>query len=235
MPRARRPIELRGTAVSGGTALKEGSMIQGTLLPLRGGRSRSSVRATIARLSVVVAACLFVSVLVVRETRSAFTASTANSGNSFTTGTVSITDDDAGAAMFSVTGMQPGDTARGCITVTYTGSLDAAVRIHAAATTAALAPYLDLTVKEGSLSGGSDCATNFVAGDTIFAPGTVGSFLAAHTDWSNGLDADAGGWNPAGGSGEAKTFQFTVTLQDDNAAQGASVTGLAFTWEAQSV
>lgn len=210
-------------------------MLEATLLPKRvPGAARSSAPATLARLAVVIAAALLVSHVVVRETRAAFSGTTANSSNSFASGTVSLSDDDSGSAMFSVSGMTPGDTVYGCITVTYTGSVDAAVKLYGSASTTTLAPYLDLTIKEGSMSGGSNCQTNFVAGDTIYSPGTVSSFLSSHTGWADGLPADSGGWTPAGGSNAAKTFQFTVTLQDDNNAQNKSVTGLAFTWEAQN-
>ena len=44
-------------------------------------------------------------------TWSAFSDTTENDANSFESGSVTIEDDDSGSAMFSLTGMRPGDPA----------------------------------------------------------------------------------------------------------------------------
>src|SRR5919205_1280896 len=67
-------------------------------------------------------------------TWSAFTATTANSGNTFAAGTVAIGDNDAAGAMFSLSGLKPGDSDAGCIQVTYTGSLAANVKLYGTTT-----------------------------------------------------------------------------------------------------
>jgi hypothetical protein len=67
--------------------------------------------------------------LAVVSTFSAFSGTTANPGNSAVAGTVTLTDNDSGAAMFSLASLKPGDTDTRCLQVTYTGSLPALVRL----------------------------------------------------------------------------------------------------------
>ena len=52
-----------------------------------------------------------------------FSATTQNAGNEISTGTVAISDNDAGSALYNITGAKPGDTVSRCIRTTYTGSL----------------------------------------------------------------------------------------------------------------
>ena len=79
-------------------------------------------------------------------------------------------------------------------------------------------------------SGGSfgDC-TGFSSAETVYS-GTLDGFVATHTSYGTG----AGTWAPTGGGpDDDMTYQFEVTLQDDNAAQGLTSTA-TFTWEAQN-
>ncbi len=167
-------------------------------------------------------------VLTVQATNAAFTSSTDNSGNAFGAGTVTLTDADSGVAMFNATNLAPYDTATGCIDVTYSGSLDAEVRLFGAiAGGTGLEGYLTLDVERGT----GDCASFGTA--TLVWDGTVdgdlGSFLGAHSDFATGI----GGWSPTGGGpDDTVPFRFTVTLQDDNNAQGETAT-VAFSWESR--
>ena len=180
------------------------------------------------RVGVSMAAVLLVLALVVAASMSAFSATTDNPGNNWAAGTVVITDDDGGvSAMFNATNMKPGDSVTNCIVVTYSGSLvPANVRLYAASGGTGLDTYLDLTVDEGSGAAFGNC-TGFVLGTTPFT-GTLASFVAAHTNFTNGI----AGWSPAANP-ESKTYRFTLTLQDNNLAQGLNATG-TFTWEAQN-
>ena len=79
-------------------------------------------------------------------------------------------------------------------------------------------------------SGGSfgDC-TGFSSVQTVYT-GTLAGFVAAHSSFANG----AGSWAPTGGApADNMTYQFVVTLQDNNLAQGLTTTA-TFTWEAQN-
>src|SRR4051794_38794845 len=61
--------------------------------------------------------------MVLSATNAAFTATTTNGANSFGAGTVALSDDDSGNALFNLSGLKPGDSMNQCITVSYTGSL----------------------------------------------------------------------------------------------------------------
>lgn len=183
------------------------------------------------RLNLVVAivALLFVSALIVRTSASAFSDTTDNTTNQFTAGDVILVDDDLTAAMFTIGNMKPTDSQTECITITYQGSLDASVKLYGALTAGdGLDDYLDLTVNRGTGGSFGDC-TGFVSLEVVYS-GTLDGFVAAHSSFGTG----AGTWAPTGGApDDDMTYQFVVTLQDDNAAQGLTTTA-TFTWEAQN-
>jgi hypothetical protein len=172
---------------------------------------------------------VFVSFLVVRTSRSAFSDTTDNQSNQWTAGSVVLVDDDLAAAMFTVSNMAPTDSQTECITVTYQGSLDASVKLYGALTAGdGLDDYLNLTIERGSGGTFGDC-TGFSSTETVYT-GTLDGFTTAHTNFATG----AGTWAPTGGApDDDMTYRFTVTLQDDNAAQGLTTTA-TFTWEAQN-
>ena len=66
-----------------------------------------------------------VSAVVAVATYAAFGATTTSASNSFTAGTVTVSDNDAGSAVAQIAAAEPGASTTGCIAVTYTGSLDA--------------------------------------------------------------------------------------------------------------
>lgn len=152
-------------------------------------------------------------------TWAAFSDTTSNADNDFSTGTVSISNDLGATAMFEVPAMAPLQTETGCIEVTYTGSLASTVRLYGTTDAGGLDAYLDLVVERGT-----SCAAFGVA--TELYDGT----LAAYPDAYAGgvVDTDAS-WT----TGEMAAYRFTVTLQNDDAAQGLDV-DQAFTWEARS-
>lgn len=183
------------------------------------------------RLNLVVAvlSLVFVSALVVRTSASAFSDTTDNAASQWTAGDVVLVDDDLEAAMFTVSAMKPGAIETECIEVTYQGSLDATVTLYGALTAGdGLDDYLNLTVNRGSGGSFGDCST-FSSSETVYS-GTLDGFTGTHTNFGNG----AGTWAPTGGGADDDmTYQFIVTLQDDNAAQGLTSTA-TFTWEAQN-
>jgi len=172
---------------------------------------------------------LVVSLLVVRVSAAAFSDTTDNTGNTWSAGDVVLTDDDSTSVMFSVSDMVPGDSDTKCIKVTYSGSLDASVKAYGALTAGdGLDDYLNLTVNRGSGGSFGDC-TGFSSSETVYT-GTIDGFTTAHTNFATG----AGTWAPTGGAPvDDMTYQFVVTLQDDNGAQGLTTTA-TFTWEAQN-
>lgn len=179
-------------------------------------------RATFVALPI---ACLLTGAVVWNASSAAFTDTTDNTGNAWSTGTVDITDDDAGAARFNVSGLTANSTDTRCITVTYNGSLAASVKLYGAASGTGLANYLDLVIEEGDGGSFASC-TGFVATSTVFT-GTLSTFAANSTNFATGV----GTFAPTG-SAQNKTYRITYTVQDNNAAQGLSAGG-TFTWEAQ--
>lgn len=173
-------------------------------------------------------------------TFSSFSSSTTSVGNSFTAGTVAISDNDGGTAMLSLANAKPGDADTSCITLTYTGTLDSAVHLYGTVS-GPLAPYLTLTVTRGTDSAPTfDSCTSFTADTTdylgqgagVIYSGALASFPAS---WAAGIvDPAVGGGNETWSTNEARTYRFSVTLQSSNAAQGLSGSA-AFTWEAQNL
>jgi predicted ribosomally synthesized peptide with SipW-like signal peptide len=177
---------------------------------------------------------VLVGFLVITGSRAAFTDTTDNTGNAFAAGTVELVDDDSAVAMFSVSGMAPGDSVTDCIVVTYQGTIadPDAVKLYSGGYTDSgdFGDYLNLTIEEGSGGAFGNCGT-FAVENPIETGGTLAAFDTAHTNYGNG----AGVWDPTG-TPQSKTYQFTVELDaaTPNAEQGESVTALAFTWEVQS-
>lgn len=175
-----------------------------------------------------------ITLLVWTTTSAAFLDTTSNAGNSFSTGDVVLTDDDAGVAAFTVTDMAPGDSVVECIVVTYDGSITTGlgtVDFYVAnlAGNATLGGDLTVTVEEGdgtSTSSFGDC-TGFVPG----VGGMAGTLTA--------LDGDVygdnpGTWSPTSAP-ESRAYRITVALSGtpDPASEAGSVTA-DFVWEIQT-
>jgi hypothetical protein len=161
-----------------------------------------------------------------------FSATTANPTNSFTAGTVTVSDDDGGGVLFNVSSLKPGSTNSHCIKATYTGNLTTAgagVRVYASDYTGTgLGSYVTLTIEQdtaGAPTGVYGNCGNF-AGTSIYS-GTMATF-AAKTTWATGV----GTWAPTAAA-QTKVYKFTWTLNDDNGAQNKT-SGIKFWWEAQT-
>ncbi|MBV8983480.1 MAG: hypothetical protein JO248_03455 [Acidimicrobiia bacterium] len=185
-----------------------------------------------ARVAAVSGSIALMSVLVVGGSRAAFNATTSNGPNSFAAGTVVIGNDSTGSVMFNLSGMKPGTTATECINVTYTGSLTANVHMYGTAVSGAgtLADYLNTTIDigTGAAGGAGHSCTGFVLGSNLFPTATLTSFGTTNTNFATGLAGNDGATNPT-----TKSYRVTVTLQDNNAAQGKTANA-SFTWEAQN-
>ena len=180
-------------------------------------------------LGILAGAVLLTGAFIVTASIAAFSGTTDNSGNTWSTGTVILTDDDGGSGiLFTVVGMKPLDVVTNCIVVTYEGTLlPADVVLYGVSGGTGLDAYLDLIVEEGT-GGIFDNCSGFSATSTVYTGGTLADFAVAHTNFGNG----AGTWTPSANP-ESVTFKFTVTLQDNNAAQSLDATA-TFTWEAQN-
>lgn len=167
----------------------------------------------------------------------AFSATTTNAGNTITAGTVSIADNDAGAAMYSLTNAKPGESVSRCIKVTYTGSLDADVHIYTTSSIGTLGQYVELTITPGSQTTPSfPSCTGFVAdsGGALYS-GTLANFATTKNSYANGI-VDYPGTGTKWATNESVVYQVTATLQSSapEAAQGATTGAHTFTWEARN-
>jgi predicted ribosomally synthesized peptide with SipW-like signal peptide len=161
------------------------------------------------------------------STYAAFTSQTSSDSNTFSTGTVSLVDNDGGSVMFNLSGVRPTDPAQtSCVKVTYNGSLDADVRLYAAVSSTGVEQYLNLKVETGTSTSGFGACGGFSPGSTLFN-GTLSGYP---TSFAAGIDDPASPWT----TGTTRAYRFTVSLQNNAAAQG--LTGTAtFDWEARNV
>lgn len=181
------------------------------------------------RIFAALAALALVSLMVLRTSSAAFVDTTDNSGNSWEAGEVLLSDDDSSAAMFTVSNMTPNNAVVKCITVTYDGTVaTSGVKLYGQSLSGTgLDSYLNTTVEEGAGGSFGSCS-GFVSSGTIYN-GTLANFASTKTDYGSGV----GTWAPSA-AGQTKTYRFTLSVADDNAAQGLTATSGVFTWEVQS-
>src|SRR3954452_16860598 len=128
-------------------------------------------------------------------TFAAFSDTTTNSGNQFTAGTVTLTNNSTSAMFNNVTGGSPGSPATDrCIKVVYTGSLAATLKLYTSdSASGALSQYVDVTITPGTYSGPDPAfplCTGFTpdAGGAIYT-GTLASFRTNKNSYANGVTA----------------------------------------------
>jgi hypothetical protein len=181
-------------------------------------------------------AVLAAGALVWQASYAAFSGTTRNSGNNWSTGSVALTDDDAGSARFHATAMVPGDTETKCITVTANASVPGVVKgytLNPVLSPSGLQDHILVSMNYGSGGGFGSC-TGFVSAGVIF-PATSLTTLSAYNSYANG----PGSWAVVAGT-QSRTYQITWTFdatgmtqtQLDN-LQGAQ-TGIDLQWELQS-
>ncbi len=190
------------------------------------GRPRSVVIGAAA-----VCGLLLTGALIMGRTQAAFTAKTDNTGNSWLAGTVTLADDDTGAALFTATDLLPGSNGSACIRVTYTGNVAATVKLFVASSAGSMAPYVNLVIEQGAGGGnvGGSAGCGGFAGATLYT-GTLASLASAATGHSTGLGTFAPSSN-----GEFAVYRISYTLDaaTPTAQQGESATA-AFTWESRT-
>jgi hypothetical protein len=188
----------------------------------------------ISRLSTVLGvgvAIVGTGAFVMTSSYSSFTSATSNGANSWTAGSVKLTDDDGGSGvLFNASNLKPGSTGSNCITVTSDGSLPALVKLYATgASDNGLSAYVNLQIDVGTGGGFGSCGA-FAAGQNVFT-GTLSTFGAA-TGYTNGID---GKWTTSGSANESKVYRITYTLSPSAPDAAQSKTSSAtLTWEAQN-
>lgn len=168
---------------------------------------------------------------------SAFSSQTDNPGNSVTAGTVKLADNDAGGAAYTLNNAKPGDSQASCVQVTYTGTLDASVRLYTPSTIGALGPSVSLKIEPGSQASPSfPSCTGFTpdAGGALFE-GTLSSFAGEHNSFANGL-VDNPGSATKWATSDSVVYRVTATLSPSapDSSQGQSTGTHILRWEAQN-
>ncbi|PYF97782.1 hypothetical protein SAMN05216184_11447 [Georgenia satyanarayanai] len=204
--------------------------------------SSTSRSARYARWLAVPVGLVVSAVLIWQASYAAFIDTTENAGNSWTAGSVTITDNDEGAAMFTAANLVPGSDESQEITVTYEGTANAKVKVYGAGFQV-LAPTADGQSLEPVSTTGTTLADNieitiegseggtFVAGSSgeLFT-GTLAEFATSHAKANTPMHYDV-----AGESNRQGTFRFTYRVKDDapSSVQGQQVR-LDFVAEATS-
>ena len=174
-------------------------------------------------------------------TWSAFSATSTNPTNQFAAGTVAISDNDAGSAMFNLSGMDPTDPAeQRCIVLTYTGSLASTVRLYGTTGGSGLADYLNVKVTRGTICrrrASPPAPASPPTPPTIAASApascTTARSRASPTTTRRASSTPVAATPESWTTGEVHAYRFEVTLTDDDAAQGLDATQ-SFTWEARN-
>lgn len=168
-------------------------------------------------------------------TFSAFSSTTENPGNRMQTGTVVLTDNDADSAAYFGTNLKALDERRTCVTVTYTGSIDADVKLYIPDAVGALAQYVDLTITPDTGGTAPANCTGFSAdpGGAIYS-GTLQNFYDTHDSWANGLADLPDGTTKWAAASNKVVYEIRAVVQDDNNAQNKDTNLHKIVWEARN-
>jgi hypothetical protein len=170
--------------------------------------------------------------LVWQGSEAAFTASASNPSNSWASGTVALTNSQPGSALFNVTALVPGNTATKCITVSYTGNVNAEIRMYATSPSASnqLAKDLDLEISTSAAASGTadpGCTGSYSWGAPLVT--TLDAFNGK-IDYATGTLVPA--WTSAAGP-QYRAYKIKYTLNTASNAQTLTA-GTTFTWEARN-
>lgn len=166
-----------------------------------------------------------VGVAIATTSTAAFTDTTVNAGNSWSAGTVRLSDDSAGSVLFDAVSLDPAGQSVRCITVTYEGDITPVdVRVYGRVTGGTgLEDYMTMRIDRGTGGGFGSCEG--------FSPGVQewsGTLATLPGDFARA----AGSWAPAS-QGASATYRVSVGLTDDDDAQGRTAEA-ELVWEART-
>jgi hypothetical protein len=171
--------------------------------------------------------------MVWQGSQAAFTAETFNAGNNWQAGSVTLSNDGTGGAMFSIGHLVPGDTAQKCIVVTATGE-PGIVKLYTTDNVSdGLENNITMKIEQGTDGTFNDC-TGFTATAT-HAVQPLATLFADHASYANGILP----WTTTAAT-ETQTYRFTWTFDvgslteaQVNALEGKSVR-TTIEWELQN-
>lgn len=182
--------------------------------------------------------------LAIGQTVAGFNAQTDNGGNEFQAGTVTISDDDTGSALFVVNDLLPGHSKVDTITVSNTSTAPLKVKLLTSNITETAAAHDGRAAGTG-LAENLDVVIKIVTPDTTDTNPTVynGTLadLATAADWATGKSASTGGDAMAkkDATGDDLVYEITVTLRStagneaENVWPGDTAT-VNFIWEGRA-
>jgi hypothetical protein len=177
------------------------------------------------------------------QTRATFSDTTENPNNLLSTGSIELTDNRNGVAMFNVSDLLPGMTVQEEITVIngsptglstklYTAAFEETVDTSSARTETGLAENLQVMIELVDTAAG-------VSTGTVF-DGTLAQ-LALATGWDTGHSAALAGdpLTPNGDAGSVRTYRITVTLSasaglPEQNVQPGDQARITFVWEGRA-
>ena len=161
----------------------------------------------------------------------AFTAQTANNGNSIASGTVEVRESTNGVAYYVLPNQGPGATTQRCFRVTYAGSLPATVKFYRSGGTLTNGTAFNFQVERGSgLTQSAPSCAGFTAAGVLYN-GTLGAFP---TTYAAAPDARGSAW----AQNDTADYRLTITVVDDP-TPNAHLTPVSsgahnFMWEARN-
>lgn len=165
-------------------------------------------------------------VLVHQASYAALTATSQHAGNSWETGSIVLTDDAAGSALFTTAGqwlLVGGESDVRCLTLTSSGTLPSTVTMSATAA-GPLAANLQTTVERGRAAptGPGDC-TGFTGAPVYSGPlaGLPGALAGAPETW-------------AATPGAVRTYRIGWSLPAGTPLTSGATATATFTWTARS-
>jgi len=200
-------------------------------------------RRRVLRAAAPIAGLLAAGLLVWQGSYAAFSATTTNTGDAWSTGNLALANNGgvgttysaSTAALFGETGIKPGSVGAKCITVESTGSLAGSLRLWHGAFTGTNATNLSaaLNVTVDAVAVGA--TTSITAACGSYTGGTAGALYAGSLAGLPASFAAAAGTPLAGGGTERVAYRIGWTLPaavTDNTLQSSNVT-TTLTWEVQ--
>ena len=187
---------------------------------------RATLVSRVAAFVAIPAALIASAAFVGNASYSAFSDTATNSGNTWSSGSVTLAN-DAGSAMFTANNLAPGAVGSNCIKVTNTSTLPTTTKLYAAVgAQAALNSQLTITVTQGTGGSFGNCSgfTADASGSQVYT-GTLANLISTRTGFANGAVTSLA-------SASNKTFKIDYSLSSTapQATQGSA----SFTWEAQN-
>jgi predicted ribosomally synthesized peptide with SipW-like signal peptide len=158
-----------------------------------------------------------------------FTSTASVPGNTFSTGTVTISTAPT-TALVTFSGMAPGDQVTAPITVTNAGTLQLRYAVTSTTTENVLAAALDLTIKSGVTT-----CTNAgfgTDGTVVYAAGDLGSTTGVNVIGNPAQGSQAGDRTLNASANEVLCFNVSLPSSVGNTSQGLTTTA-TFNFQAE--